>query len=193
MQFKAFAKTHTPARARQSRVRERSGLDSEDGNGRGRAVWRRVVGVFDPPDGSGGRIYQLGGSQPDNGNYRRLKHYCLCIQRVIVNARRCMAAAMRRWHLHLAALVLHYPAAGAFFGIHLRIRNHASHCGRQAQHQQEQHTELAEHMHRLDQTTSFRLACATIGGFVALPPFTVAECHVRNAGRGEERAAAVEA
>jgi hypothetical protein len=42
--------------------------------------------------------------------------YCLRIQRVIVNARRSLlAAAMRRRHLHLPALVLHHAAAGALF------------------------------------------------------------------------------
>ena len=29
--------------------------------------------MFDPPDGSGGRIYQLGGSQPYDGNNGRLQ------------------------------------------------------------------------------------------------------------------------
>ena len=40
----------------------------------------------------------------------------LCIQRIVVNARRSLvAAAMRRRHLHLAALAFHHPAAGTFF------------------------------------------------------------------------------
>jgi hypothetical protein len=53
-----------------------------------------------------------------------------------VNARRSLlAAAMRRRHLHLTALVLHRAAAGALLSAHLRVRNHAGHCWRQAGYQ----------------------------------------------------------
>ena len=53
----------------------------------------------------------------------------LRVQRIIVNAERgLLAAAMRHRHLYLTALVLHHAAAGTLFRVHLRIRNHASHC-----------------------------------------------------------------
>jgi hypothetical protein len=57
----------------------------------------------------------------------------LCIQRIVVNARRSLvAAAMRRRHLHLAALAFHHPAARTFLSAHLRIGDHAGHRGCQA-------------------------------------------------------------
>jgi hypothetical protein len=150
MQFKAFAETRKQACALgKSRVRERSGLDSEDGNCGGRGLWRRVVDVFNPSGDSGGRVHQLGSSQPDHWHYYRMERYWLGVQRVIVDARRSLlAATMRRRHLHLPALVLHHAAAGALLSAHLRTRNHAGHCWSQAGYQQQdQHTELAENTH----------------------------------------------
>ena len=82
-----------------------------------------------------------------------MKRHCLRVQRVIVNARRSLlAAAMRRRHPHLPALVLHHAAAGTLLGAHFRIGNHAGHCRGQAGHQQQdQHTELAKSAHSLKQ------------------------------------------
>lgn len=82
-----------------------------------------------------------------------MKRYCLRIQCVIVNAgRSLLAAAMRRWHYHLTALVLHHAAAGTFLGRHSRIGNYAGHCRGQAGHkQQDQPTELAKSAHSLKQ------------------------------------------
>jgi hypothetical protein len=116
MQFKAFAKARGHACALgKSRVRKRSGLDSEDGNCEGRGFRRRVVAVFNPSGDSGARIYQLGSSQPDDRHHSRMERYWLSVQRVIVDARRSLlAATMRRRHFHLAALVFHFAAAGAF-------------------------------------------------------------------------------
>ena len=78
-----------------------------------------------------------------------MEYDCFRIQSVIVNAcRGLLAAAVRRRHLHLPALILHRAAAGALFGVHLRIGNHASHRWGHARHQQqEQHTELAKNTH----------------------------------------------
>lgn len=63
-----------------------------------------------------------------------MERYCLRVQSIVVDARRSLlAAAMRRWHVvHLPALVLHHAAAGALFGIHFRVGNHAGHRRGQA-------------------------------------------------------------
>ena len=62
-----------------------------------------------------------------------MERYRLRVQRVIVDARRSLlAATMRRRHSHLTALVLHRAAAGALFGVHLRIGDYAGHCRSQA-------------------------------------------------------------
>jgi hypothetical protein len=65
-----------------------------------------------------------------------------------MNARGLLAAAVRRRHLYLPALVLHRTAADAFFSVHLRIGNHAGHRRGQARHQQQdQYTESAKNTH----------------------------------------------
>ena len=58
----------------------------------------------------------------------RVESHCLCIQGHYRERSAGFAAAMRRRHLHLTALVLHHAAAGALLSAHLRIRNHAGHC-----------------------------------------------------------------
>ncbi len=89
--------------------------------------------MFNPSSDNGARIQQFIGSQPDRRYCDRVERHCLCIQGIVVNARRSLlAAAMRRRHLHLTALVLHHAAAGALLSAHLRIRNHAGHCWSQA-------------------------------------------------------------
>ena len=110
--------------------------------------------MLSPTGDSRGRIHELGRSQADNGNYNRVKLHCLRVQRVIVNAwRSLLAAAVRRRHPHLSALVFHHAAAGTLLSAHFSIWNHAGHCRSQARHeQQNQHTELAKnpHCHGLD-------------------------------------------
>ena len=105
--------------------------------------------MLNPSSENRGRRQQLISSQPDRRDCNRVEGHCLCIQGVVVNARRSLlAAAMRRRHSHLTALVLHHAAAGAFLSAHLRVRNHAGHCWSQAGYQQQdQHTELAENTH----------------------------------------------
>jgi len=89
--------------------------------------------MVNPSGNSRGRIHQLESSQPDDGNYNRVKRHSLRIQGIVVNARRSLlAATMRRWHLHLPALVLHHAATGTLFGVHLHIGDHAGHCRSQA-------------------------------------------------------------
>jgi len=86
--------------------------------------------MFDPADDRRGWIHYLERGQPYNRGDGRMEHYCLRVQRVVVNTRwSLLTATMRRWHVvHLSALVLHHAAAGALFGIHFRVRNHAGHC-----------------------------------------------------------------
>jgi len=105
--------------------------------------------MFNPSSDNRGRLLQLISSQPDRRDCDRVEGHCLCIQGVVVNARRSLlAAAMRRRHSHLPALMLHHAAAGTLLSAHLRIRNHAGHCWSQAGHQQQdKHTELAENTH----------------------------------------------
>jgi hypothetical protein len=92
--------------------------------------------MLNPSSENRGRRQQLISSQPDRRDCNRVEGHCLCIQGVVVNARRSLlAAAMRRRHLHLTALVLHRAAAGALLSSHLRVRNHAGHCWRQAGYQ----------------------------------------------------------
>ena len=95
------------------------------------------------------RLQQLISSQPDRSECNRVQSYGLRVQRVIVNARwSFLAAAMRRRHPHLPALILHHAAAGALLSAHLRIGNHAGHCRCQAcRQQQDQDTELAQNTH----------------------------------------------
>jgi len=89
--------------------------------------------MFNPSSDNRGRLQQLMCSQPDRRDCNRMEGHGLCIQGIVVNARRSLlAAAMRRRHLQLTALVLHHAAAGALLSAHLRIRNHAGHCWSQA-------------------------------------------------------------
>ena len=116
--------------------------------------------MFRPSDDGQGWIHYLECSQPDNRGYNRMKGDCLRIQSVVMDAKRSlMAAAMRGWHLHLAALIPHRAAAGLLFGIHFRAGNHAGHRRSQARHQQQnQHTELAKKTHCLYQINTSRAA-----------------------------------
>ena len=79
----------------------------------------------------------------------------LRIQSIIVDTwRGLLAAAMRRRHSHLTALILHHAAAGTLMDVHRRIGNHAGHCRGQARHQQQnQQTELAQGLHSHIQNT----------------------------------------
>lgn len=115
--------------------------------------------MFNPSGDRGVRIYQLQSSQPHDRHHDRMERYRLGVQRVIVDARgSLLAAAVRRRHFHLTALVLHHPAAGAFLSAHLRVRNHAGHSWSQAGYQQQdQHTELVENTHYLTKSTSSQL------------------------------------
>jgi hypothetical protein len=89
--------------------------------------------MFNPSSDNRGRLQQLISSQPDRRDCNRVEGDCLCIQGIVVNARRSpLAATMRRPHLHLPALVLHHAATGALLSAHLRTRKHASHCWSQA-------------------------------------------------------------
>jgi hypothetical protein len=120
--------------------------------------------AFDPSDNGGRWIYQLESSQPDNRDYNRVECHYLGVQRTVVNARcSLLAAAMRRRHVvRLPALALHRATAGALFGAHLRVLNHAGHRRGQTRHQQQnQHPELAENMHDQDQSTAFFVKDAT--------------------------------
>jgi hypothetical protein len=80
-----------------------------------------------------------------------MERHCLSVQSIIVNAQRSLlAAAMRRRHFHLSALILHRAAAGTLLSVHLGIGNHAGHRRGQACHQQQdQYTELAKRLHSL--------------------------------------------
>ena len=92
--------------------------------------------MFNPSSDNRGRLQQLTSSEPDRRDCNRVEGNCLCIQGVVVNARlSLLAAAMRRRHPHLPALILHHAAAGALLSAHLRIRNHAGHCWNQAGYQ----------------------------------------------------------
>ena len=80
------------------------------------------------------------------------RHY-LGVQRIVVNARSSLlAAAMRRrLVVRLPALALHRATAGALFGAHPRVRNHARHRrGQTRRQQQNQHPELAANTHDQD-------------------------------------------
>ncbi len=89
--------------------------------------------MFNPSSDNGGPIQQFIGSQPDRRYCDWVERHRLCIQGIVVNARRSLlAATMRRRHLHLPTLVLHHAAAGALLSAHLRIGNHAGHCWSQA-------------------------------------------------------------
>jgi len=86
--------------------------------------------MFNPSSDNRGRIQQLISSQPNRRDCNRVEGNCLCIQDGVVNARRSfLAAAMRRRHPHLPALVLHHAAAGTLLGAHFRIGNHAAIVG----------------------------------------------------------------
>jgi hypothetical protein len=51
--------------------------------------------------------------------------------------RALLTAAMRRWHIHLPAFILHGTAAGTLLGVHLHVRSHACHRWSQIRHQQQ--------------------------------------------------------
>ena len=105
--------------------------------------------MFNLSSDNRGRLQQLISSQPDRRDCNRVVDDSLSIQSIVVNARRSLlAAAMRRRHPHLPALILHHAAAGALLSAHLRIGNHAGHCRCQAcRQQQDQDTELAQDTH----------------------------------------------
>lgn len=81
------------------------------------------------------KIQPLRGRKPKDNNRNWMIGDCLCIERVVLSAFGCfLAAPVRRGRPHLLALVLHGPAAGPFFGIHLYVGNYARHRGRQIRH-----------------------------------------------------------
>lgn len=111
--------------------------------------------MFKPASITGDLILQFGRSQPDSGNWNRMRRRWPCRQRIIESARgSLLAAATRFGHLHLSALVIHHAAAGALFGGHPRGGDHTGHRRRQrGRQQQDQYSEFAQRSHSSIQHT----------------------------------------
>src|SRR6266568_767883 len=143
MQFWKIAVAQTCQGAPQESCARSAKLDSKNGNGRRRGLWRRVVEVFYPSGEGRSGIPNLERRQPDDRHYNRVKRHCLCIQGVIVKTpRNLLAAAMGRRHTLLTAMVLHHLAAGTLFTGHRRISDRAGHC--RGQERREQHSQCPE-------------------------------------------------
>jgi hypothetical protein len=80
----------------------------------------------------------------------RVKHYYLCRKCfVLVALEGSLAATMRSWHLHCAALIVHHAAAGAILSTHLCVSPHAGHDWRNTRNEQQCYrSELAKQVHR---------------------------------------------
>jgi hypothetical protein len=101
------------------------------------------------PGRRGGGIGKAGRREKDSESHDRVKRHSACGQRMIAwIGNRLIAATVVRGHFHLAALALHYAAAGTLGRGHLRVHSHARHQWRSiGDEQQCQQSELASHSH----------------------------------------------
>jgi hypothetical protein len=78
-----------------------------------------------------------------------VKHNHICRERfALVALEGRLAANVRSWHLHCAALIFHHAAAGALLSAHLCVSPHACHYRRKVSNEQQcYHSELAKQVH----------------------------------------------
>ena len=90
----------------------RSGLDSQNRNGRRRRLRRRIIELFNPSRQRRERVQRVGSSQPARRNCNRVERVCHCGRNSVQHPGRFLAATACRRYVHLVALIVHHVAAG---------------------------------------------------------------------------------